>query len=55
VTIVDFSEENGGQVASLVLKEGNPFHGDSEVPSATFIKCDVTDTGSSNWFPCCAT
>ncbi|KAM0873014.1 hypothetical protein ACQ4PT_038341 [Festuca glaucescens] len=43
VTIVDFSEENGRQVASLVQKEGNQFHGDSKVPSAIFIKCDVTD------------
>ncbi|XP_047048063.1 prostaglandin reductase-3-like [Lolium rigidum] len=43
VTIVDFSEENGRQVASLVQKEASQFHGDSKVPSAISIKCDVTD------------
>lgn len=43
VTIVDFSEDNGGEVASLVLKESKQFHGDSRVPSALFIKCDVTN------------
>lgn len=48
MTIVDFSEETGGQVASLVQKEGKQFRGDSKVPSAMFIKCDVTDAGNSS-------
>nr|BAK05909.1 predicted protein [Hordeum vulgare subsp. vulgare] len=43
VTVVDFSEEHGGQVAALIQKENKQFRGDSKVPSATFIKCDVTD------------
>jgi NAD(P)-dependent dehydrogenase (short-subunit alcohol dehydrogenase family) len=55
VTIVDFSEENGGQVASLVQKEATQFHGDSKVPSAISIKCDVTDAGTSISFAWCAT
>ncbi|TVU00586.1 hypothetical protein EJB05_53975, partial [Eragrostis curvula] len=42
VTVVDFSEENGREVASLVQKE-KQFHRDSSVPSAIFIKCDVTN------------
>ncbi|GJN33785.1 hypothetical protein PR202_gb22408 [Eleusine coracana subsp. coracana] len=42
VTIVDFSEENGREVTSLVQEESNKFHGDLRVPSAIFVKCDVT-------------
>ncbi|GJM98604.1 hypothetical protein PR202_ga15631 [Eleusine coracana subsp. coracana] len=43
VTIVDFSEENGREVASLVQEESSKFHGDLRVPSAIFVKCDVTN------------
>ncbi|CAM0951698.1 unnamed protein product [Alopecurus aequalis] len=42
VTVVDFSEENGREVATLVQKENQKFHGDLGVPSAIFIKCDVS-------------
>ncbi|KAL5201731.1 hypothetical protein ABZP36_036085 [Zizania latifolia] len=45
VTIVDFSEENGRETASLVQNENKKFHGDPKVPSAIFIKCDVTNAG----------
>lgn len=50
MTVVDFSEEHGEQVASLVQKRRNQFHGDSKVPSAIFVKCDVTDAGKSFFF-----
>jgi hypothetical protein len=45
VTIVDFSEKNGRETASLVQKESNKFHGDLRVLSAIFVKCDVTNAG----------
>jgi NADPH:quinone reductase-like Zn-dependent oxidoreductase len=44
VTVVDFSEENGREVASLVQKEHKKFHGDLGVPPAIFIKCDVSNS-----------
>jgi hypothetical protein len=47
VTVVDFSEENGRQVTSLVQKEHKKFHGDLGVPPAIFIKCDVSNSGKS--------
>jgi NAD(P)-dependent dehydrogenase (short-subunit alcohol dehydrogenase family) len=47
VTVVDFSEENGREAASLVQNENKKFHGDLKVPSAMFIKCDVTNAGKS--------
>lgn len=42
VTIVDFSEERGKEVASLAEKENRKFHSRLTVPSALFLKCDVT-------------
>ncbi|XP_047325265.1 prostaglandin reductase-3-like [Impatiens glandulifera] len=45
VTVVDFSEEKGKEVASLVEKENAKFHSDLPFKSALFIKCDVTDSG----------
>ncbi|WVZ65206.1 hypothetical protein U9M48_014612 [Paspalum notatum var. saurae] len=42
VTVVDFSEENGREVATLVQKENSKFHGDLRVPSSIFVKCDVS-------------
>ncbi|XP_006661314.2 probable quinone oxidoreductase [Oryza brachyantha] len=45
VTIVDFSEENGREAASLVQIENKRFHGDLKVPTAIFIKCDVSNAG----------
>ncbi|OMO63203.1 Alcohol dehydrogenase superfamily, zinc-type [Corchorus olitorius] len=44
VTIVDFSEEGGKEVASLVEKENSKFHQNLGFPSAIFVKCDVTNT-----------
>jgi NAD(P)-dependent dehydrogenase (short-subunit alcohol dehydrogenase family) len=44
VTVVDFSEENGREVASQVEKENAKFHPKLEFPSALFIKCDVTSS-----------
>ncbi|PQQ04395.1 prostaglandin reductase-3 [Prunus yedoensis var. nudiflora] len=46
VTVVDFSEEKGKEVASLVQKENAKFHTNLGFPSALFVKCDVTDTGN---------
>nr|CAB3453600.1 unnamed protein product [Digitaria exilis] len=43
VTVVDFSEENGTQVVSIVQKENKLVHEYARVPSAIFIKCDVTN------------
>ena len=45
VTIVDFSEENGTEVASIVQKENKHIHAYARGPSAIFIKCDVTNGG----------
>lgn len=42
VTIVDFSEERGKEVASIVEKENRKFYSSLSVPSALFVKCDVT-------------
>ncbi|XAR59461.1 15-hydroxyprostaglandin dehydrogenase (NAD(+)) [Bertholletia excelsa] len=44
VTIVDFSEEKGKEVAALVAKANAKYHSKLEFPSALFIRCDVTDT-----------
>ncbi|XP_027348671.1 prostaglandin reductase-3 isoform X1 [Abrus precatorius] len=43
ITIVDFAEERGRQVASLVQKINTKFHSKLEFPSAMFVKCDVTN------------
>lgn len=45
VTVVDFSEERGKEVASLVQKENAKFHSNLGFPSAVFVKCDVSNTG----------
>ncbi|OAY71307.1 Zinc-binding alcohol dehydrogenase domain-containing protein 2 [Ananas comosus] len=45
VTIVDYSEENGKEVACLVEKENMNFHANLNFPSALFVKCDVTNSG----------
>ena len=45
VTVVDFLEEKGKEVASLVEKENAKFHSNLGFPSAVFVKCDVTKTG----------
>ncbi|KAJ3676992.1 hypothetical protein LUZ60_002716 [Juncus effusus] len=43
VTIVDFSEERGKEVASLIQKENKKFHPNLTIPSSLFVKCDVTN------------
>ncbi|XP_073010378.1 uncharacterized protein [Typha latifolia] len=43
VTIVDFSEVRGKEVASLIEKENMKFHENLRFPSAIFVKCDVTN------------
>ncbi|XWS39961.1 hypothetical protein CRYUN_Cryun18bG0099300 [Craigia yunnanensis] len=43
VTIVDFSEEKGKEVAYLVEKENSRFHENLGFPPAIFVKCDVTN------------
>ncbi|GKV37989.1 hypothetical protein SLEP1_g45947 [Rubroshorea leprosula] len=45
VSIVDFSEEKGKEVAALVEQENDKFHEKLEFPAAIFIRCDVTNTG----------
>ncbi|KAL5541104.1 hypothetical protein UlMin_043390 [Ulmus minor] len=44
VTVVDFSEEKGKEVALLVQKENAKFHPKLDFPSAIFIKCDVSNS-----------
>lgn len=44
VTVVDYSEERGKEVASLIEKENSRFNPKLQVPSAMFIRCDVTNT-----------
>ncbi|XP_012066889.1 prostaglandin reductase-3 [Jatropha curcas] len=46
VTVVDFSEEKGKEVASLIEKENAKFHHKLEFPTAQFVRCDVTNTGN---------
>ncbi|TYI99792.1 hypothetical protein E1A91_A13G042100v1 [Gossypium mustelinum] len=48
VTIVDFSEEKGKEVASLVEIENSKFHQNLGFPSAIFVKCDVTSLRDLN-------
>ncbi|XP_006346421.1 uncharacterized protein [Solanum tuberosum] len=45
VTIVDFSEEKGKEVAGLAEKECAEFHSGLEFPVVMFIRCDVSNTG----------
>lgn len=44
VTVVDFSEQRGREVASLVEKENAKFHSGLAFPSSTFVRCDVSNT-----------
>ncbi|GMI83653.1 hypothetical protein like AT1G49670 [Hibiscus trionum] len=48
VTIVDFSEEKGKEVASLVERENSKFHRNLGFPSAIFVKCDVASLRDLN-------
>ncbi|KAL1337060.1 hypothetical protein HN51_031546 [Arachis hypogaea] len=44
ITIVDYSEERGKEVASLVEKIHTKFHSKLEFPSVMFMKCDVSNS-----------
>ncbi|GJX01434.1 prostaglandin reductase-3 isoform X1 [Tanacetum coccineum] len=43
VTVVDFSEDKGKEVVSLLLNENLKFHPGLKFPSSIFVKCDVTN------------
>ncbi|GJY75160.1 ARP protein, partial [Tanacetum coccineum] len=43
VTVVDFSQDRGKEVASLVHEENLKFHSGLKFPSAIFLKRDVTN------------
>lgn len=45
VTVVDFSEDRGKEVALLVQEENIKFHSGLKFPSAIFVKCDVSNKG----------
>ncbi|XP_022149218.1 prostaglandin reductase-3 [Momordica charantia] len=44
VTVVDFSEERGQEVASIIQQKNDKVHSKLEIPPAIFIRCDVTST-----------
>lgn len=48
VTIIDYSEDRGKEVASIAEKENAKFHSKLDFPSVMFIKCDVTKGGKLN-------
>lgn len=45
ITLVDYSEEAGKQVTALIEKKLVKFYKNLKFPSATFIRCDVTNSG----------
>ncbi|KAI3809839.1 hypothetical protein L1987_19439 [Smallanthus sonchifolius] len=45
VTVVDFSEDRGKEVALLAQQESLKFHSGLNFPSAIFVKCDVSNRG----------
>jgi NAD(P)-dependent dehydrogenase (short-subunit alcohol dehydrogenase family) len=49
VTIVDFSDERGRKVASIVENENRKFHSSLTVPSVLFVKCDVTNPSKTRF------
>ncbi|KAG0471223.1 hypothetical protein HPP92_015769 [Vanilla planifolia] len=44
VTVLDFVEERGKEVAFLIEKEITKFHQNLNMPASLFIKCDVTNS-----------
>lgn len=44
MTVVDFSDEKGKEVANLVQNENAKFHSNLDFPSAVFVKCDVSNS-----------
>lgn len=51
ITVVDYSEEKGKQVAALAEKQIAKFHNNLKFPCATFIRCDVTNSGNFQLLP----
>ncbi|KAK9056670.1 hypothetical protein SSX86_024032 [Deinandra increscens subsp. villosa] len=47
VTVVDFSEDKGKEVALLAQKENLKFHSGLKFPSAIFVKCDVREVAAA--------
>lgn len=45
VTVVDYSEGEGQEVAFLIGKEIEKFYPGLKFPSSIFVKCDVTNAG----------
>ncbi|XP_071726187.1 uncharacterized protein [Rutidosis leptorrhynchoides] len=45
VTVVDFSEERGKEVAALLQKQNIKSQSGLKVPSAIFVKCDASNKG----------
>lgn len=48
MTVVDFSEERGQEVASIIQQKNDKVHSKLEIPPAIFIRCDVTSTSKWN-------
>lgn len=44
ITIVDFSQDRGKQVASVAEEEVRKSHADLRFPPVLFFSCDVTDS-----------
>ncbi|KAH6818938.1 ARP protein [Perilla frutescens var. frutescens] len=44
ITIIDFSQDKGEEVASLAEEEVRKSHGDLKFPAAVFVKCDVVNS-----------
>ncbi|OWM83729.1 hypothetical protein CDL15_Pgr004159 [Punica granatum] len=44
VTVVDFSEERGREVASLIEEENSKFHPNLGFLSALFVRCDISNS-----------
>lgn len=53
ITVVDFSEETGKEVAYLAEKENSKFHEKLGFPSAIFVKCDVTNQSKLHLISVC--
>lgn len=47
ITIIDFSEDKGREVASLAEGEVRKIHGGLKFPPVLFFRCDVADSSKS--------
>ncbi|KAJ0974948.1 hypothetical protein J5N97_016913 [Dioscorea zingiberensis] len=45
VTVVDYSEDEGREVAFLIGKESKKLYAELEFPSSIFVRCDVSNAG----------